>query len=81
MSFLLGGLFAPLTLYPAWLRGISEASPFAAQLYWPAAIVIAPGAATMLRALAYEVLWIATLATLLAVIWRVGLRRMLRQGI
>jgi ABC-2 type transport system permease protein len=81
LSFLLGGLFAPLTLYPAWLRGVSEASPFAAQLYWPAAIVVSPGAATVAQAFAYEVLWIATLSTLLAVIWRVGLRRMLRQGI
>jgi ABC-2 type transport system permease protein len=81
MSFLLGGLFAPLTLYPVWLRGISEASPFAAQLYWPAVIVVSPGAATVLRAFTYEVLWIAILSTLLAMIWRVGLQRMLRQGI
>jgi ABC-2 type transport system permease protein len=78
LSFLLGGLFAPLTLYPAWLRSISEASPFAAQLYWPAAIVVSPGAATVLQAFTYAVLWIAMLSTLLAVIWRVGLRRMLR---
>ncbi len=81
MSFLLGGLFAPLTLYPAWLRAISEASPFAAQLYWPAAIVVSPSAETMLRAFTCQVLWIALLSMLLAVIWRVGLRRMLWQGI
>ena len=81
MSFLLGGLFAPLTLYPAWLRGISEASPFAAQLYWPAAIVVSPGSATVSQAFTYEMLWIALLSTLLAVIWRTGLRRTLRQGI
>ena len=81
MSFLLGGLFAPLTLYPAWLRGISEASPFAAQLYWPAAIVVSPGAAIVSQAFTYEVLWIALLSTLLAVIWRRGLRRMLQHTI
>jgi ABC-2 type transport system permease protein len=81
MSFLLGGLFAPLILYPAWLRAIAEASPFAAQLYWPAAIVVSPGAATVSQAFTYEVLWIAMLSTLLAVIWRVGLRRMLQHTI
>jgi ABC-2 type transport system permease protein len=81
LSFLLGGLLAPLTLYPDWLRNVAEYSPFAAQLYWPAVIVIAPGTATVLRALAMEVLWIAVLAALLALIWRVGLRRVLREGV
>jgi ABC-type uncharacterized transport system permease subunit len=42
---------------------------------------VSPGAATVLRAFTYEVLWIAILSTLLAMIWRVGLQRMLRQGI
>jgi viologen exporter family transport system permease protein len=79
LSFLLGGLFAPLTLYPAWLQGIAEASPFAAQLYWPAAIVTAPGIATISQALTMELLWVAILAALLALVWQAGLRRLLRQ--
>ncbi|HLZ83310.1 MAG TPA: ABC-2 family transporter protein, partial [Caulobacteraceae bacterium] len=37
LMFLLGGLFAPITLYPAWLARLGAASPFAAHLYWPAA--------------------------------------------
>jgi ABC-2 type transport system permease protein len=81
LSFLLGGLLAPLTLYPRWLRDIAEASPFAAQLYWPAAIVIEPDAATVIQALMMQVLWVAILATLLAAVWQVGLRRLLRQGV
>jgi ABC-2 type transport system permease protein len=81
LSFLLGGLFAPLTLYPDWLRGIAEASPFAAQLYWPAAIVITPDIATVSRALMIELLWIAILAALLSSLWQVGLRRLLRHGV
>jgi len=80
-SFLLGGLLAPLTLYPDWLREIAEASPFAAQLYWPAAGVIAPGMATAWRALMMETLWIVVLAVLVALLWRAGLRRLLRQGV
>ena len=80
LSFLLGGLLAPVTLYPDWLRHVAEYSPFAAQLYWPAAIVIAPRAATVSHALAMEVLWIAILTMLLALIWRAGLQRVLREG-
>ena len=49
LSFLLGGLFAPLTLYPSWLRNIAEASPFAAQLYWPAMMAFGPDAAKSWR--------------------------------
>ena len=81
MSFLLGGLLAPLTLYPDWLRSIGEASPFAAQLYWPAVGVIAPRMATVSRALTMELLWVAILAALLALIWHAGLGRLLRQGV
>jgi ABC-2 type transport system permease protein len=80
-SFLLGGLFAPLTLYPTWLRDIAEASPFAAQLYWPAVIAIMPDSAMVVRAVAMELLWIVVLAALLAASWRAGLARMLRQGL
>jgi ABC-2 type transport system permease protein len=79
-SFLLGGLLAPLTLYPHWLRQIAQASPFAAQLYWPAAGVIAPANATVWHALTMQVLWIALLAALVGLLWRAGLRRLLRQG-
>jgi ABC-2 type transport system permease protein len=81
MSFLLGGLFAPLTLYPVWLRDIAEASPFAAELYWPAMTSLGPEPKMLLRALTMEALWIALLTLVLALIWRVGLARMLRQGL
>ena len=81
LSFLLGGLLAPVTLYPDWLRHIAENSPFAAQLYWPASIVIVPDTTTILRALMMEGIWIAILSTLLALIWRAGLQRLLRDGV
>jgi ABC-2 type transport system permease protein len=32
LMFLLGGLFAPISLYPDWLRRLAEATPFAAHL-------------------------------------------------
>lgn len=81
LTFLLGGLFAPVTLYPAWLVRIAELSPFAASLYWPAATALDHDAATVLTAFAAVLGWIAGLALLCGCIWRAGLRRLLTAGI
>lgn len=35
LSFILGGLIVPLSLYPVWLKSIALATPFAALLYGP----------------------------------------------
>ena len=40
LTFLLGGLFAPITLYPRWLGRLGAASPFAAHMYWPASLTL-----------------------------------------
>jgi ABC-type uncharacterized transport system permease subunit len=76
--FLLGGLFAPITLYPAWLARLGAASPFAAHLYWPAVLTIAPSPGTFMLALASQSVWIALLVAVIAAIWHAGLRRVLR---
>ena len=74
-------LFAPIALYPGRFRSIAEASPFAASLYWPAAQVTNPSAHGFIVALAWQALWIALLVALVAVIWRAGLRKVLREGL
>jgi ABC-2 type transport system permease protein len=76
--FLLGGLFAPITLYPSWLARLGAGSPFAAHLYWPAALTLSASPRTLGLALAAQGLWIALLIALIALIWRAGLRRTLR---
>jgi ABC-2 type transport system permease protein len=78
LLFLLGGLFAPVTLYPAWLTRLAEASPFAAHMYWPASLTITPTAAQVGEALATQLVWIVLLAGLAALIWGAGLRKVLR---
>ena len=80
LSFLLGGLIAPVTLYPRWLARIAELSPFAGQLYWPAALTLDPSVRTVVLALISEAVWIPALALAAAALWRVGLRRALRRG-
>ena len=78
LLFLLGGLFAPVTLYPPWLARLGQFSPFAAHLYWPAMLTIAPSPATIALALASQLAWIAILSGVIALVWRSGLRRVLR---
>jgi ABC-2 type transport system permease protein len=81
LTFLLGGLFAPVTLYPVWLARIAAFSPFAASLYWPAVIVLQHDATTVVTAFAAVLAWIAILALLCACIWRAGMRRLLTRGV
>jgi ABC-2 type transport system permease protein len=78
LLFLLGGLWAPVTLYPAWLKTIALASPFAAHMYWPASLTINPNAAEIADALAAQLIWIGLLTGVAALIWRTGLRKVLR---
>ena len=81
LIFLLGGLFAPVTLYPPWLAHIAAASPFAASLYWPAAIVLHHDVATVATAFAAELCWIVLLVLLCGCIWRAGMRRLPTRGV
>jgi len=79
--FLLGGLVAPVTLYPGWLARIGELSPYAAQLYWPAAFASAPSAPVFLRALASQAGWTVLLGLAVLGLWSLGLRKTMREGL
>jgi ABC-2 type transport system permease protein len=81
MLFLLGGLFAPVSFYPGWMAQVSEASPFAAALYWPGVQALTPSAPLFWRALGLQLIWIGLLSVLAALVWRAGLRKVLRQGV
>jgi ABC-2 type transport system permease protein len=80
LMFLMGGLFAPITLYPEWLYRLCEPTPFAAHIFFAGLMTFAPSAEAFLRGLALQALWIAILALLCAAVWRNGLRRVLREG-
>ena len=80
LMFVMGGLFAPITLYPPILRRLSEASPFAAHLYWAGIQAVRPSAALFVRGLAWDVLWLAVLAGACIVLWRAGVAKVLREG-
>ncbi len=81
LTFLLGGLFAPVTLYPTWLARIAKASPFAASLYWPAIVALRLDAITVVLAFTATFFWIVILALCCGLVWRAGLRRLLTDGL
>jgi ABC-2 type transport system permease protein len=81
MTFVLGGLFAPISLYPAWLFRAAVMTPFAAHTFFPGTEAIAPSASVFLWGLAAQLFWLAALSLIVALIWSAGLRRVLREGI
>jgi ABC-2 type transport system permease protein len=81
MFFLLGGLFAPITLYPHWFYRIAVVSPFAASTFFSGTQALEPSARTFAIGVGAELSWLAALAAIVALIWRAGIRRVLREGV
>jgi ABC-2 type transport system permease protein len=81
LSFLLGGLVAPISLYPNWLFGIAKATPFGAHLYWVAVQTMAPSPRLFWIGIGWQILWSAVLGALCTLVWRAGLRKALREGL
>jgi ABC-2 type transport system permease protein len=80
LDFLLGGLVAPISLYPDWLFNIAAATPFGAHLYWVGVQALTPSLGLFLAGIGWQVLWIIVVAALCALVWRAGLRRALKEG-
>ena len=80
LMFLLGGLFAPVTLYPDWLSDFSQGTPFAAHLYWAGRQMLEPSFATFLPGLVWQGVWIGLLSRACAGLWQAGEAKVLREG-
>jgi len=81
LIFLLGGVAAPITLFPERVRPIGAALPFRAMLGFPAEI--ASGGLTGAQVLAgygWQVIWIAAFVLMVAIVWRSGIRRFTAVG-
>lgn len=81
LFFLLGGLFAPISLYPPWFYRLAVVTPFAASTFFSGTEAIAPSARMFAVGVAAQLLWLVALAGLVALIWRAGIRRVLREGL
>jgi ABC-2 type transport system permease protein len=81
LMFLLGGLFAPISFYPGWLHDIAAASPFGAHLAFAGQEVLNPSFADFGVALAMQAAWLVVLALLAALVWRIGVAKLLTTGV
>ena len=81
LMFILGGLFAPISLYPDWLFHVAKFSPFAANIFFPSLQMISPSGAAFGEGLALQLFWLVALGALVGLVWRAGIRRVLREGV
>jgi ABC-2 type transport system permease protein len=80
LVFTLGGLFLPLDMFPAWLRGVARWLPFPFIAYVPARAFVDFEPRFVLTAAAGQVAYIAALGLLLALVWRRARRRLVVHG-
>jgi ABC-2 type transport system permease protein len=73
LMFVLGGLFVPLALYPAWLLALAHCTPFPALIHGPGSMAFGSDPTLALHTLGLLVLWSAVAVVLLAVVYRRGL--------
>ncbi|MFB7717794.1 ABC transporter permease [Nocardia sp. NPDC056100] len=77
----LAGLFAPVHLFPDWLRTIAYCTPFPSMLQWP--IDVLSGRTTGMAAMGIvlaQAFWLATLTALGQLLLRAGRRKLEVQG-
>jgi ABC-2 type transport system permease protein len=76
LSVMLGGGFAPLEFYPAWLRAAIDWTPFPWVVYYPVKVLTGtvpwPDVA---RVIGIQLLWILVFVALRHVLWKAGLKK------
>lgn len=73
LLFLLGGMLIPLDFFPDWLQQIARALPFAAAIYGPARLFVAPDIGAFLSLLLTQLGWLAALGIIVTLIFRRGM--------
>jgi ABC-2 type transport system permease protein len=78
--FILGGLLIPIDFYPSWLQSIAKATPFAYTVYGPARLFVEPSLLRFGEVFLGQILWLAALGALLALLFRRGLTHLAING-
>jgi ABC-2 type transport system permease protein len=73
LVFILGGFLIPLQFYPDWLQVISKALPFAAMIYGPAQLFVAPTWELFGEILLMQTMWIGVFSAALVLAYRRGI--------
>jgi ABC-2 type transport system permease protein len=80
LVMILGGLLIPLDFFPAWLRDIAQALPFAYTLYGPARLFVDPSLERFGALFAGQALWLLVLGGALMLAYRRGVARLTING-
>jgi ABC-2 type transport system permease protein len=80
LVFILGGLFLPINLFPAWLAGVARYLPFAFSAYWPAYAMVSGERGAFLFGLAGAAAYVVVLGVAVALLFSTGRRRIHAQG-
>jgi ABC-2 type transport system permease protein len=74
LTFVLGGLILPLSIYPGWLRDAAQWTPFPWLLYGPARFAFGGDAGAALATVGALLAWGAVATGVLVLLYRRGLR-------
>jgi ABC-2 type transport system permease protein len=80
LVFILGGMLVPLDFYPAWLQTIARYLPFAYMMYGPARLFVRPDPILFVQILLGQLLWLAVIGGLLALVFSQGMKRLAING-
>ena len=81
LQFVLGGLLLPLHLYPEPLQTVAMLSPFAAILFAPGSLVLAPAGAEVAATVARQLVWLALIGGATVLVDRATLGRLGDRGV
>jgi ABC-2 type transport system permease protein len=80
LVFILGGMLIPLDFYPVWLQTLAKYLPFAYMMYGPARLFVLPEMQLFMQIILGQILWLAILGGLLALVFLRGMRRLAING-
>ncbi|MAF34908.1 hypothetical protein CMO91_03615 [Candidatus Woesearchaeota archaeon] len=78
--FILGGMFMPFEMYPAWIQPILHKLPFAFAMYGPAKLFVHFSVAEFFRILLGQALWIVALLGIALMVYKRGVREVSING-
>ena len=80
LQMILGGMLIPLELFPRQLQPLLRALPFSSVVYGPARLFVAPNLSLFEWLVVHQGLFALTAGLLVALIYRVGLRKVQAHG-
>ena len=81
LTFVLGGLMIPLTLYPAPFARLAKASPFAAMIFAPASFLLDASSPAIAGTLGLQLFWLVVIGLITWLVERAAAARFAERGV